>query len=166
VPYGSYSDLVADPNVDIVYIASPHSHHYQHARLALEAGKHVLCEKAFTVNAKQTQILIDIAREKKVFLMEAVWTRFLPLAKEIREVVASGKIGEVKRVWADLSYWKDVEGEFASGHRMVDLGLAGGALLDCEFGSSVLFFALHTLPAPFAYIYYSLVWRKSLTEGR
>lgn len=70
--YGSYEELVQDPNVDIVYVATPHSHHYQNSRLALEAGKNVLCEKAFTTNAKQLEILIKIAKEKNLFLMEAV----------------------------------------------------------------------------------------------
>jgi dihydrodiol dehydrogenase / D-xylose 1-dehydrogenase (NADP) len=70
--YGSYKELVQDPNVDIIYVATPHSHHYQNARLCLEAGKNVLCEKAFTTNAKQLETLIGIAREKGVFLMEAV----------------------------------------------------------------------------------------------
>jgi hypothetical protein len=130
--YGSYEDLVQDPNVDIIYVATPHSHHYQNARLCLEAGKHTLCEKAFTVNAAQAEILVQIAREKKVFLMEAVWTRYFPVAKAVREFVKSGKLGEVRRVWADTSFWKDVEKEFGTEHRMVKLDLAGGALLDCE----------------------------------
>lgn len=70
--YGSYQELVNDPNVDIIYVATPHSHHYQNVRLALEAGKDVLCEKAFTTNAKQLEILVKIAKEKNLFLMEAV----------------------------------------------------------------------------------------------
>ncbi|KAF2280378.1 NAD(P)-binding protein [Westerdykella ornata] len=149
VPYASYADLVADPNVDIIYVATPHSHHYQHARLALEAGKHVLCEKAFTVNAAQAQILIDIAREKKLFLMEAMWTRFFPVAKEVRDIVKSGQLGEVIRVWADLSFWKDVEGEFGTAHRMVNLELAGGALLDLGVYSLTWVFQIlyHIVPA-------------------
>lgn len=73
--YGSYKELVADPNVDIVYVATPHSHHYQNAMLCLEAGKNVLCEKAFTANAKQAELLIKKAKEKNVFLMEAVSCR-------------------------------------------------------------------------------------------
>lgn len=123
---------MSDPDVDIIYIATPHSHHYQNARLCLDAGKHVLCEKPFTVNSEQTEILISIAEEKKLFLMEAVWTRFFPVAREIREFVKAGKLGEVKRVFADLSFWNDVEKEFGREHRMVNLDLAGGALLDCK----------------------------------
>ncbi|OCK95533.1 NAD(P)-binding protein [Cenococcum geophilum 1.58] len=128
--YGSYKELVADPNVDIVYVATPHSHHYQNARLCLEAGKHVLCEKAFTTNAAQAKILVELAKKKNLFLMEAVWTRYFPLAKEVRAMVQEGKIGEVKRVFADLSFWSDVEKEFGTESRMVKLDLAGGALLD------------------------------------
>ncbi|KAF2744473.1 NAD(P)-binding protein [Sporormia fimetaria CBS 119925] len=132
IPLSSYTDLVSHPSIDIIYISTPHSHHYSHARLALSAGKHVLCEKPITVNAKQTEALVELAREKGVFLMEAVWTRCFPVSREVVGMVREGKVGEVKRVWADLSYWKDVEGEFGEGRgmRMVDLGLAGGALLD------------------------------------
>ncbi|KAF2182838.1 NAD(P)-binding protein [Zopfia rhizophila CBS 207.26] len=146
--YGSYKELVADPNIDIIYVATPHSHHYQNARLCLEAGKHVLCEKAFTVNAEQAKILINIAREKTLFLMEAVWTRFFPIAKEVREVVKSGKIGEVKRVFADLSFSNDVENEFGTSHRMVNLDLAGGALLDLGIYSLTWLFQIlyHIVP--------------------
>ena len=128
--YGSYKELVADPNVDIVYVATPHSHHYQNARLCLEAGKHVLCEKAFTANAAQAKILVELAKKKNLFLMEAIWTRYFPLAKEVRAMVQEGKIGEVKRVFADLSFSNDVEREFGTESRMVKLDLAGGALLD------------------------------------
>jgi predicted dehydrogenase len=127
--YGSYEDIVKDSNVDIVYIATPHSHHYQNARLALESGKHVLCEKAFTVNAAQAKILCELAKEKNLFLMEAVWTRYFPLSIQVRELIQKGEIGEVLRVITDLSlgnsdYWD-------ASHRMVNLDLAGGALLDC-----------------------------------
>ena len=73
--YGSYEELVKDPNVDIIYIATPHSHHYQNAMLCLNAGKNVICEKAFTTNAPQLEALIKLAKEKNLFMMEAVWTR-------------------------------------------------------------------------------------------
>ena len=129
--YGSYQELVEDPRVDIIYVATPHSHHYQNVRLCLEAGKHVLCEKAFTVNAAQAKKLVDIARQKKLFLMEAVWTRYQPISVEVRKLITDGAIGSVHRVIADLSLGKDVEGEFGTSHRMVNLDLAGGALLDC-----------------------------------
>lgn len=129
--YGSYKDLVNDPEVDIIYIATPHSHHYQHTRLALESGKHVLVEKPITVNAEQCRILRDLAKERGKFMMEAVWTRFFPLSREVVDFVKSGQLGEVKRVFADFSFWNDVEKEFGNKHRMVNMDLAGGALLDC-----------------------------------
>ncbi|KAF2471446.1 NAD(P)-binding protein [Lindgomyces ingoldianus] len=146
--YGHYKDLVSDPDVDIVYVATPHSHHYQNARMCLEAGKHVLCEKSFTVNTEQAKILVDLAREKQLFLMEAVWTRFFPLAKEIRGIVKSGVVGEVKRVFADLSFWNDVEREFGPEHRMVNMDLAGGALLDLGIYSLTWVFQIlyHIVP--------------------
>ncbi|KAK2795416.1 hypothetical protein FQN52_005182 [Onygenales sp. PD_12] len=129
--YGSYEELVNDPNIDIVYIATPHSHHFQNTMLALEAGKHVLCEKALTVNAAQARILVETARKKNLFLMEAVWTRFFPLSVQIREAVSSGLIGEVLRVIADTSAGNnDPEGSWGTTHRMVNMDLAGGALLD------------------------------------
>lgn len=120
-----------DPNIDIVYVATPHSHHYQNVRLALEAGKNVLCEKAFTVNAQQARILADKAREKNLFLMEAVWTRYFPLSVYVREQIQAGRIGPVARVLADNSMATDPEKSFSDGkHRMVNPDLAGGALLD------------------------------------
>ncbi|QKX62029.1 uncharacterized protein TRUGW13939_09185 [Talaromyces rugulosus] len=144
--YGSYEDIVKDSNVDIVYIATPHSHHYQNARLALESGKHVLCEKAFTVNAAQAKILCELAKEKNLFLMEAVWTRYFPLSIQVRELIQKGEIGEVLRVITDLSlgnsdYWD-------ASHRMVNLDLAGGALLDLGvYPLTWVFQTLyHTLP--------------------
>ncbi|KAK7518968.1 hypothetical protein IWZ03DRAFT_308582 [Phyllosticta citriasiana] len=129
--YGSYEELVTDPNIDIVYIATPHSHHYQNARLCLEAGKNVLCEKAFTVNADQLKELVRIAKEKNLFLMEAVWTRYFPLSVYVRETIKSGKLGEIQRVYADNSHALDPHNTMADGkHRMVNPDLAGGALLD------------------------------------
>lgn len=130
--YGSYKELVADSSIDIIYVATPHSHHYQHTRLALEAGKHVLVEKPMTVNAEQTRVLIDLAREKKLFLMEAVWTRFFPISREVCEFVKSGQLGDVRRMYADFSFCHDVEKDFGKEHRMVNLDLAGGVLLDCK----------------------------------
>jgi len=131
--YGSYHGLVKDPDVDIIYVATPHSHHFQNTMLALEHGKHVLCEKAFTVNAEQAKKLVETARKKKLFLMEAVWTRYFPLSIEIRELVKSGAIGKVHRVTADLSIATANEDgglKFPDSSRMVNMDLAGGALLD------------------------------------
>lgn len=128
--YGSYEELVADPDVDVIYVATPHSHHFANTLLALNAGKHVVCEKPFTVNAEQTRILARLAQEKKLFLMEAVWTRFFPLSIAVREYVKNGHIGTVKRVISDLSLPQTPETHFADSHRMVNPDLAGGCLLD------------------------------------
>ncbi len=122
--YGSYEALLADPQVQLVYIALPHSHHYRYATLALEAGKHVLCEKAFTVNADQARRLCALAKEKKLLITEAIWTRYMPSRKMIDDIVASGVIGEVTSLTANLGY------ELAHVKRIWDVNLAGGALLD------------------------------------
>ncbi|RAK95864.1 Gfo/Idh/MocA family protein [Aspergillus ibericus CBS 121593] len=127
--YGSYDALVADPRVDAVYIASPHSHHYQNAMLALRAGKHVLCEKAFTVTAGQARKLVETARERGCFLMEGMWTRFLPIAIQIRQQIQEGAIGPVLRVFADNSIGTDALQELKDSY-LTKKELAGGALLD------------------------------------
>ncbi|MDO4511898.1 MAG: Gfo/Idh/MocA family oxidoreductase [Bacteroidales bacterium] len=122
--YASYEALVSDPEVDIVYVATPHSHHYAHARLALMHGKHVICEKAFTANAAEARLLIDLARERGLFLMEAMWTRFMPITRRIAEVIESGTIGEPRIINASLC-WSMTEVE-----RIRRADLCGGALLD------------------------------------
>ncbi len=127
--YGSYAELVKDNSVEIIYVATPHSHHFQNVMLCLEAGKNVLCEKAFTVNAEQAKILYKTAKEKKLFLMEAVWTRYFPLSIAVRNHIMDGDIGEVLRVSSDLSIGNQPEG-WDVGHRMVNKDLAGGCLLD------------------------------------
>ncbi|CEJ54708.1 Putative Catalytic activity: dimeric dihydrodiol dehydrogenases [Penicillium brasilianum] len=146
--YSNYEDLVADPAIDVIYVATPHSHHFQNVMLALNAGKHVLCEKAFTVNAAQTKILCETAREKGLFLMEAVWTRYFPLSVQVREIIQSGEIGEVLRTVADTSFGDDVEEKWGTTHRMVNPDLAGGALLDLGIYSLTWVFQTlyHTLP--------------------
>lgn len=96
--YASYADLVVDSEVDIIYVATPHSHHFQNAMLALEAGKPVLCEKPLTVTSSQAKQLVKTAQDRNLFLMEAVWTRFFPLSVKVRELVSSGVIGDVYRV--------------------------------------------------------------------
>lgn len=128
--YGSYEELVKDANVDIIYIGTPHSHHFQNAMLCLSHNKPVLCEKALTVNAAQAKILYKTAKEKNLFFMEAVWTRYFPLSKAIRKHIQDNDIGEVVRVTSDLSIGVIPEKDFDLGHRMVNLDLAGGALLD------------------------------------
>ncbi|GKT95811.1 NADP:D-xylose dehydrogenase [Colletotrichum tofieldiae] len=133
--YGSYGALVQDANVDIIYIATPHSHHFQNAMLALQAGKNVLCEKALTVTAEQARRLCETAREKKLFFLEGVWTRFFPLSTKIRQLVSSGAIGKVYRVTADLSRANSSQEpgstklDLNDAHRMVNPHLAGGVLL-------------------------------------
>ncbi len=122
--YGSYEELVKDKKVDLIYVASPHSEHFQHAKLCLENGKAVLCEKAFTANAAQAEELTALAREKNILLAEAMWTRYMPMLKTIREVLSGGMIGEPTMLTANLGYLISHVG------RMNDPALAGGALLD------------------------------------
>lgn len=122
--YGSYEDLVSDSNIDLVYIATPHSMHYAHARLCIENKKPVLCEKAFTANAQQAESLLKLAAEKQVFITEAIWTRFMPFSKKIRQVLDDGVIGTPMTLMASLSY------PIADKERIIKPELAGGALLD------------------------------------
>ena len=124
--YGSYEGLLHDPSVDVVYVATPHSHHLDHALAALEAGKHVLCEKPLTRSAKESQQLIDAARQAGVFLMEAVWTRFLPHIAAMRSEIARGTIGQVTMIEADFDIYRDYDPH----HRLFAPQLAGGAILD------------------------------------
>ena len=122
--YGSYADLVADKKVDLIYVATPHSEHYENVKMCLEAGKPVLCEKAFTLNAAQAEELVRIAAEHKVFLAEAMWTRYMPMLTTIREVIGSGIIGEPKTLTANLGY------VISDKERLANRALGGGALLD------------------------------------
>jgi len=136
VCYGAYEELVKDQNVDIIYIASPHSHHYQHAMLCLQAGKHVVCEKPITVNAAQVKLLYRTAKERNLFLLDAVWTRYFPLSVQIRNIISEGKIGEVLRLIADTSMGEDVDDLWLNQRRRkVNFDLAGGALLESELSS-------------------------------
>ncbi|MEV7252853.1 Gfo/Idh/MocA family protein [Streptomyces cyaneofuscatus] len=137
--YGSYAELLHDPHVDVVYVASPHSGHFEQALQAIEAGRHVLVEKAFTRNAGEAERLIEAARERGVFLMEAMWTRFLPHIDVVRQVLEAGLLGEVHTVIADHGQFMDPD----AAHRLFDPELAGGALLDLgiypvSFASMVL----------------------------
>ena len=122
--YGSYEDLVNDSELDLIYIATPHSHHYKHTKLCLEHNKNVLCEKAFMVNANQAQELFDLAKEKGLLLTEAIWTRYMPSRAMIDEVIASGAIGTPTSLIANLGY------NISHVERMLKPELAGGALLD------------------------------------
>ena len=96
--YGSYEEMLADKEIDLVYIATPHSHHYKHAKMCLEAGKNVLCEKSFTVNASQARALFKLAEEKNLLITEAIWTRYMPSRKIIQDIVESGVIGQCEKV--------------------------------------------------------------------
>ena len=122
--YGSYEELAADGAIDLIYVATPHSHHYAHTLLCLNAGRNVLCEKAFTANAKQAAELIALAQSKGLYLGEAIWTRYLPMRFRLDEIIASGVIGEISSLTANLGY------SIAHVERMVKPELAGGALLD------------------------------------
>ncbi|WP_299091264.1 Gfo/Idh/MocA family protein [uncultured Microbacterium sp.] len=124
--HGSYEDLVADPEIDIIYVASPHSHHREHALLALSAGKHVLIEKAVTLDAGEAAAIHDLARSKGLLAMEAMWTRYLPHMIRIRELVADGTLGDVRAVIADHTQSLPTDPT----HRLNALELGGGALLD------------------------------------
>lgn len=124
--HGSYQALADDPDVDIVYIATPHTLHADNALMCLAAGKHVVCEKPFTMNAREAQAVVDLAREKQLFLMEAMWSRFLPVAQEARRLIAGGEIGQLQQVQADIGFVANVAPE----HRLLNPALGGGALLD------------------------------------
>ena len=122
--YGSYEEMVADPEVNLVYIATPHSHHFAHARLAVEAGKAVPCEKAFTANAREAAELLALAEGRGIFITEAIWTRYMPLSLKVKEILDSGRLGRPRMLSASLCY--AMEGK----ERIVRPELCGGALLD------------------------------------
>ena len=124
--YGSYEELVADPSVDIIYVATPHPQHRENALLCIEAGKAVLCEKPFTVNARETAEIVHAAREKKVFLMEGMWTRYLPTIKQVRKWIDGGAIGEVKLLNVAFGF----KAPWNPDWRMLNKVLGGGAVLD------------------------------------
>ena len=122
--YGSYSELIDDPDVDLVYVATPHSHHYDVTRQAILKGKPCLVEKAFMANHAQSQAIVRLARERKVFLAEAIWTRYQPVVPLIRTMIAEGRIGEPRLITATLGY------SMGDKPRIMRADLCGGALLD------------------------------------
>jgi predicted dehydrogenase len=124
--YGSYDELVADSDLDVIYIATTHAQHHEQALLALRAGKPVLIEKAFTLNARQAREVVAEARERRLFCMEGMWMRLNPLIIQAQEIAASGRIGELISVHADLSRLFPYDPT----HRLYDLAAGGGALLD------------------------------------
>lgn len=122
--FGSYEGMLADDEVELIYIATPHSHHYTHMKMCLEAGKHVLCEKSFTVNEKQAAEIFRIAEEKKLLVTEAIWTRYMPSRKIINDLLDEKVVGDVRKMTANLNY------PLLDKERIVKPELAGGALLD------------------------------------
>jgi len=124
--HGSYEALVGDPAVDVVYVATPHNLHAGNATLALRAGKHVLVEKPFTLNAVQAREVVDVAARSGRLVMEAMWTRFLPHMEQVRAWVGEGRIGEVTSLHADHTQRLPLD----DNHRLNNPALAGGALLD------------------------------------
>lgn len=140
--HGSYEALAADPEVDIIYVATPHPMHHENSLLAIAGGKHLLVEKAFTVNAKQATEIQDAASAAGVFVMEAMWTRFLPMMVEVRRIVESGAIGEIRAILADHNQF--IPMERAARLHLPELG--GGALLD--LGIYPISFAFDLLGKP------------------
>jgi len=140
--YGSYAEILADPEVDVLYVATPHPQHHAVALAALRAGKALLVEKSFTATTEGAAEVVDLALETGVFVMEAMWTRFQPAVVALRELIADGAIGEVRSVQADLG----VTREYDPADRLFDLALGGGALLD--LGVYVVSFAQMLLGTP------------------
>lgn len=140
--YGSYEEMVADPLVDIVYVATPHSHHYEHTLLCLKNKKAVLCEKAFAINLREANEMIACARENNTFLMEAFWTGFQPSWQKAMEVLRSGRLGALKIVRSDFAF----NAEFNPEKRLYNTDLGGGSLLD--IGIYPVYASLATLGKP------------------
>jgi predicted dehydrogenase len=124
--HASYEELANDPDVDVIYVSSPHSAHMENSLLCINAGKAVLCEKPFTINARQAEAVISAARTHGVFLMEAMWPRFLPAMVRVRELLAEQAIGEVRMLASDCGF----RTSFDPQHRLFNPELGGGALLD------------------------------------
>ena len=122
--YGSYAELIADPDVDLIYVGTPHSHHYDVTREAILAGKPCLVEKAFMANVRETKAILDLAHERKVFVAEAIWTRYQPVVATVRQLIADGRIGTPHLITATLGY------SMGDKPRIMRPDLCGGALLD------------------------------------
>ena len=140
--YDSYEQLVKDPEIDAVYISTPHAFHFDHVLLCLAHGKPVLCEKPLALSNRQVQRMVQAARESNTFLMEAMWTRFLPLMEKILQLIHSGQLGTIKYIRADFGF----AGAFHPENRLFNLALGGGALLD--IGVYPLFLCLLLLGEP------------------
>jgi len=140
--YGSYEEMVNDPEVDVVYIATPHSHHFEHALLCLNHRKAVLCEKAFAINSKEVGLMIEASRRNNTFLMEAFWTRFQPSFLKVLEIIHSGELGALKMVRSDFAF----NAEYNPEKRLYNVNLGGGSLLD--IGIYPVFMSLMALGKP------------------
>lgn len=140
--YGSYEEMVNDPAVDVVYIASPHSHHCEHALLCLNHRKAVLCEKAFAINSKEVAQMIEASKRNNTFLMEAFWTRFQPSFLKVLDIIRTGELGALKMVRSDFAF----NAEYNPEKRLYNVALGGGSLLD--IGIYPIFMAMMTLGKP------------------
>lgn len=140
--YGSYEEMVNDPLVEVVYIASPHSHHCEHTLLCLNHQKAVLCEKAFAINSREAGLMIEAARKNNTFLMEAFWTRFQPSFLKAMEIVRSGELGALKMIHSDFAF----NAEYNPEKRLYNVALGGGSLLD--IGIYPIFMSLMALGKP------------------
>jgi predicted dehydrogenase len=140
--YNSYDALVSSKEVDVIYVATPHGFHHKHVMLCIEHGKAVLCEKAFALNSKQVREMVELATRKKVFLMEAFWTKFIPQYEMVKMMIDRGDIGEIKFIQADFGF----RAPSPLAQRLFDPELGGGSLLD--IGIYPVFFALALLGKP------------------
>jgi len=140
--YGNYEDLFKDDGLDIVYIATPHNMHKNLSILALQAGKHVLCEKPLAINRKQVEAIITTAQKEKLFVMEAFWSKFNPSIQAVLKLIQSGAIGEVNYVNADFCFLREED----PSHRLFNMELAGGALLDVGVYPIFLAYSILGLP--------------------
>lgn len=146
-PYGSYQQLLDDPDIDVVYISTPHSYHFAHCEAAIMAGKSVLCEKPFTVSEQQAVTLAKLAKQKNVFLMEAMWTYFLPAIQKAKTWVESGRIGSILQIHADFGY----PIPYHPKQREYDKDLAGGSLLEMGvYPVALAYFFMHCQPTSIA----------------
>ena len=148
------------PDVDAIYVATPHSFHQENMLLCLDAGKAVLCEKPFTINAAEAKEAIDFARQRGVFLMEAMWTRYIPLVVELRRLLADGIIGEVRMITGDFGY----RAGFNAERRTFNPALGGGALLDV--GIYPLSICLHDPGHAHAHRLHGRAWSRPASTNR
>jgi predicted dehydrogenase len=140
--HGSYKDLVNNPEVDVIYVASPHALHHEHTLLCLNHQKAVLCEKAFALNLRQAKEMVEVSRNRKVFLMEALWSKFLPQYNKLQELIAAGELGEIKSILVNFGFIPQPPVPA----RLFDPALGGGSLLD--IGIYNVFLVLSILGRP------------------